>query len=60
MGEHITDPYITETDTTELENLNHNIHAELESQFSNHHLNSARFLKLSKSRNQSEFEQHLV
>ena len=24
-GEHITDTYITETDTTELENLNHNI-----------------------------------
>ena len=25
MGEHITDTYITETDTTELENLSHNI-----------------------------------
>ena len=24
-GEHITDTYITETDTTELENLSHNI-----------------------------------
>ena len=24
-GEHITDIYITETDTTELENLSHNI-----------------------------------
>ena len=25
IGEHITDIYITETDTTELENLSHNI-----------------------------------
>ena len=25
LGEHITDTYITETDTTELENLGHNI-----------------------------------
>ena len=25
FGEHITDTYITETDTTELENLSHNI-----------------------------------
>ena len=25
IGEHITDAYITETDTTELENLIHNI-----------------------------------
>ena len=25
IGEHITDTYITETDTTELENLSHNI-----------------------------------
>ena len=25
MGEHITDPYITETDTTQLENLSHNM-----------------------------------
>ena len=25
VGEHITDTYITETDTTELENLSHNI-----------------------------------
>ena len=25
LGEHITDIYITETDTTELENLSHNI-----------------------------------
>ena len=25
LGEHITDTYITETDTTELENLSHNI-----------------------------------
>ena len=25
VGEHITDTYISETDTTELENLRHNI-----------------------------------
>ena len=36
------------------------IHTELESQFSSHHLFSAKFIELSKSRNQSDFEQHLL
>ena len=35
-------------------------HTELESQFSNHYLKLTRFLELSKSRNQSDFEQHTV
>ena len=36
------------------------VHTELQSQFSNHYLKFARFLELSKSRNQSDFEQHLL
>ena len=35
-------------------------HTELQSQFSNHYLKFARFLELFKSRNQSDFKQHLL
>ena len=43
-----------------LDSVRTHLHTGLESQFLNNHQNSARFLELSKSKNQSDFEQHLL